>query len=213
MIDADHPAVVAFARTHADGATDDRQRAIRLFYAVRDGIRYDPYHVDLSPRGLSASHTLASGHGWCIPKAVLLAACCRALGMPARLGLADVRNHLSTARLREMMGTDVYYYHGFTTILIGDAWIKATPAFNKELCARMRIAPLDFDGVADALCQPFDLDGQRYLETLAMHGDFDDVPRADVVRTFARHYPRLAELNQANWDEDVAAEAGPEKAV
>lgn len=109
MIDSAHPAVLAFAKTASAGAAGLRERAVKLYYAVRDGFRYDPYKVDLSVDGLKASRVLADGHGWCVPKAALLAAACRSIGLPARLGLADVRNHLSTARLRETMGTDMFY--------------------------------------------------------------------------------------------------------
>ena len=94
QIDSDHPAVVAFAARHARGA-DARERAVALYLAVRDGLRYDPYRIDLTPAGMRASTVLAQGHGWCVTKAALLAAACRAAGMPARLGYADVRNHLS----------------------------------------------------------------------------------------------------------------------
>ncbi|MBP6778775.1 MAG: transglutaminase family protein, partial [Piscinibacter sp.] len=44
LVDADHPAVVAFARSRAVGA-DDRARAVALYYAVRDDFRYDPYRI------------------------------------------------------------------------------------------------------------------------------------------------------------------------
>ncbi len=85
FIDSDHPAVQAFAAEHGRG-TSERERAVALFYAVRDGYRYDPYRLDLSPVGMKASTVLANGYGWCVPKATLLAAACRAVGIPARLG-------------------------------------------------------------------------------------------------------------------------------
>ena len=120
-IDSDHPAVLAFAALHAVGA-DERTRAVALYNAVRDGFRYDPYKADLSPAGMQASTVLAPGYGWCVPKAVLLATVCRAAGIPARLGFADVRNHLSTERRRSSMETEVFYWHGYTEIWLGDAW-------------------------------------------------------------------------------------------
>jgi transglutaminase-like putative cysteine protease len=139
FIDSDHPAVQAFAAEHARGASD-RERAVALVYAVRDGFRYDPYRIDLSPAGMKASTVLANGYGWCVPKATLLAAACRAAGIPARLGFADVRNHLSTERMRETMKTDLFVWHGYTDIWIDGAWRKATPAFNLALCRALRTA-------------------------------------------------------------------------
>lgn len=207
MIDSADPAVLAFAKAASAGAAGPRERAVKLYYAVRDGFRYDPYKVDLSVDGLKASRVLADGHGWCVPKAALLAAACRSIGLPARLGLADVRNHLSTARLRETMGTDMFYGHGYTEIHLGGRWLKATPAFNVELCDKLGLHPLEFDGKADSIYHPFDLAGQRHMEYVSFLGEFDDVPRDELLQIFALHYPRFPRLDAQSWDEDVAAEA------
>jgi hypothetical protein len=142
VIDSDHPAVIELAR-RATGATA-RERAISLYYLVRDNFRYDPYRIDLSPAGLSASRVIENGYGWCVPKAALLAAVARAAGIPARVGYADVRNHLSTERMREVAQTDLYIWHGYTELWLEDDWVKATPAFNLSLCERFGIHPLDW---------------------------------------------------------------------
>ena len=211
LLDSDHPAVVAFAARHGGGA-DDRQRAVSLYYAVRDGFRYDPYRIDLSPAGMRASTVLANGFGWCVPKATLLAAACRAIGIPARVGFADVRNHLSTARMREVMQTDVFYWHGYAVLLLDGAWRKATPAFNRELCERFDLLPLEFDGRGDSLYHPFDRQGHRHMEYLADRGAFDDVPLAQMAQDFARLYPRWAprhaEVAAADFTGDVEGERG-----
>jgi transglutaminase-like putative cysteine protease len=189
------------------GATNPRDQAVKLYYAVRDGFRYDPYRIDLSVQGLKASKVLADGFGWCVPKAALLAAACRAVGIPARVGLADVRNHLSTARLREAMGTDMFYCHGYTAIELDGRWIKATPAFNVELCNRMNMHTLEFDGTRDSIYHPFDRAGQRHMEYVRFRGEFDDLPRQEILAIFAEHCPRMARLDDASWEQDVAGEA------
>lgn len=191
QIDSDHPDIVAFARQHAVGA-DERERAVALYLAVRDHIRYDPYRIDLSPAGMRASRVLADGYGWCVPKAALLAAAARAAGIPARVGYADVRNHLSTERLRETMGTDVFVWHGYTDLFIDGAWVKATPAFNIELCDRFGLLPLAFDGRADSIYHPYDRSGQRHMEYVRQRGSFDEMPLAALVADFAATYPKLA---------------------
>ncbi len=187
FIDSDHPAVVAFAAEHARGASE-RERAVALVYAVRDGFRYDPYRIDLSPQGMKASTVLSTGYGWCVPKATLLAAACRAAGIPARLGFADVRNHLSTERMRETMKTDLFVWHGYTEIWIEGAWRKATPAFNLALCERFGLLPLEFDGLNDSVYHPFDRSGQRHMEYVHQRGSFDDLPLAQILKTFAEVY-------------------------
>jgi transglutaminase-like putative cysteine protease len=207
LIDSGHPAIRAFAEQAAAGARGPTARAVALYYAVRDGFRYDPYRLDLSVEGLKASRVLSAGFGWCVTKASLLAAACRALGVPARVGFADVRNHLSTARMRLLMGTDVFYYHGYTALHLDGRWVKATPAFNVELCQKLGIHTLEFDGATDSIYQPFDLAGHRHMEYLALHGERDEVPREELLRAFAEHYPAMPRLDGASFDEDVAREA------
>jgi len=206
-IDCDHPAVVSFAKGSVGATSDPREQAVSLYYAVRDGIRYDPYELVLTTPGLRASRTLELGRAWCVPKAILLAAACRALGIPARLGFADVRNHLSTARMRQTMKTDVFYWHGYTAIALAGQWVKATPAFNIELCDKFRMKALEFDGTADSIYHPFDLDGHRHMEYLRFHGEFDDLPFDQMMNTFATHYSKeMYDGPVGDFDQDVEEE-------
>ena len=209
MVDSDHPAVQEFAREHAQG-THERTRAVALYYAVRDGFRYDPYRADLTEHGMRASTVLEVGVGWCVTKATLLTAACRAAGIPARLGFADVRNHLSTERMRQTMQTDVFVWHGFSEIWLNGAWRKATPAFNIGLCDKFGFLPLDFNGIDDSIYHPFDRGGQRHMEYLRQHGSFDDVPLNCMRADFARVYPGWRaggrELKNADFNLDVSTE-------
>jgi transglutaminase-like putative cysteine protease len=214
LVDSDHPAVRAFAARHAEGGTD-RERAVALYYAVRDQFRYDPYRIDLSPHGMRASTVLEIGYGWCVTKAALLAAACRAVGIPARMGFADVRNHLSTQRMREMMATDIFTWHGYADLWLDGQWVKATPAFNLALCERFGLHPLDFDGREDSVYHPFDKSGQRHMEYLVDRGRYDDVPLAELVADFRERYPRWLEeagtvsaLGRSDFLADVAREPG-----
>ena len=139
FIDSDDPGVIAFAREVVGDAADDKTKAIRLFDAVRDRIRYNPY-VDMdTPETFRASRVLAAGNGYCVGKAALYAAACRAVGVPARVGFADVRNHLSTEKLTESMGTDLFAWHGFSEVWLDGAWRKASPTFNATLCQKLGV--------------------------------------------------------------------------
>lgn len=212
IIDSDHPAVAAFAREHAHGAKDAVDAAVRVYYAVRDGIRYDPYGAVLTVEGLRASSTLAARKGWCVAKSVLMAAACRSLGIPARLGFADVVNHLSTANLRASMNTDVFYWHGYTSVQLEGRWVKATTAFNIELCQKFGLLPLDFDGRSDSLYHPFDREGRRHMQYVKERGEYDDAPLDAMLETFRREYPKLAlggaEFGRRDFDAEADAETG-----
>ena len=202
-IDSDHPAVVAFAREHAKGATD-LERAVSLYYAVRDGIRYNPFLDFSRDAAYRGSECLETGEGFCIGKAALLAACARAAGIPARVGFADVKNHLTTPRLAERMGTDLFVYHGFTELWLEGKWVKATPAFNLDLCRKFRVKPLEFDGRHDSIFHPFDADERRHMEYLRDRGSHADVPVAEIQRVFRETYPGLYGLGREAAKETFA---------
>ncbi|WP_353186537.1 transglutaminase-like domain-containing protein [Bosea sp. (in: a-proteobacteria)] len=191
FIDSDHERVIAEARRLTAGAADPAARARLLHDHVRDAIRYDPYRDFLDPGTYRASAVLAAGIGYCVGKAALYAALCRAVGIPARIGLADVRNHLATPRLLEAVGTDVFAYHGYTEIDLGRGWLKASPTFNVSLCQRLGVAVLPFDGESDALLQPYDEQGRSFMSYIVDHGSFFDVPAKFLIREMSRLYPRL----------------------
>jgi transglutaminase-like putative cysteine protease len=188
FVDSDHPEVIAFARSVCEGATSDKERAARLFAAVRDRLRYDPYSVSTNPEDYRASAVLRRERAYCIPKAVLFCAAARAVAIPARLGFADVKNHLASEKLRRTMGTDLFAYHGYVEIWIDGRPVKATPAFDAALCARFGVPPLELDGVHDAMLQAFDGQGRRYMEYVRDRGLHLDLPLDDILATFASVY-------------------------
>jgi transglutaminase-like putative cysteine protease len=189
FVDSAHPAVAAFSEKHAVGKTE-REKAVSLYYAIRDSIRYNPFQNFLVDDTYRASACLESGVGWCVPKAALLAASARAAGIPARVGFADVKNHLTSPELTAKMGTDLFVFHGYTELLLDGNWVKATPAFNLSLCTRFRVKPLEFDGRSDSIFHPFDEDNRRHMEYVHDRGSFADVPVEEIKRVFGETYPK-----------------------
>ena len=189
-VDSDHPAVFAFAKKNSKGKSA-LERAVSLYYAVRDDIRYNPFLDFSKEASFRASHCIAAGEGFCVGKAALLAACARADGIPARVGFADVKNHLTTPALRERMGTDLFVYHGYTELYLEGKWVKATPAFNVELCRRFEVKPLEFDGREDSIFHPFDEQDRRHMEYLRDRGSHADVPAREIMAVFREVYPVL----------------------
>jgi transglutaminase-like putative cysteine protease len=191
FIDSDHLSVVEFAEKHRGNSRDPLEQAINLYYAVREAVRYNPYTFSLDPNTLRGSYALAAGESYCVPKATLLAGAARHCGIPARIGLADVRNHLSTPRLLELLKSDVFAMHGYTELHLNDRWVKATPAFNQGLCELFNVAPLEFDGINDSVFHPFNRDGEQLMEYLIDHGQFTDVPEAFFFEHLEKCYPHL----------------------
>lgn len=207
FIDSDAPKIIEFSRSIVLNEVDPVRQAVALYYAVRDGFRYDPYDISLDAEAFKASNILSSGKGWCVTKAILLAACCRSLGIPARLGFADVSNHLSTERMRQTMQTNIFYWHGYTSLYLQGKWVKATPAFNIELCRKFHLKPLEFNGQEDSIYHEFDEKGNKHMEYLNDRGEYLDLPLKEITDTFKQFYPNLITLNpDADFDKDVANE-------
>ncbi|MCF8467462.1 MAG: transglutaminase family protein [Sneathiella sp.] len=205
FVDSNSPEVQQFAAEALKGMPEDAsntEKTICLFNAVRDGLRYDPYNLPMTPEGYRASVIATCEAGFCVPKAVLLAACLRAAGIPAALGFADVRNHLNTPKLTEMMGTDLFIYHGYVQVWLEGRTFKITPAFNSEMCERFGVKPLIFDGTSDALFHEFNQQDQRHMEYVNDRGLFRDMPIDQFLRDFKATYPGLVAFNR-----DAAAAA------
>ena len=189
-VDSDHPDVIALARELVRDASTDADKAARLFRGVRDRLRYDPYSVTIDPADYKASRILARERAYCVPKAILLTALARAAGIPARVGFADVKNHLSSEKLLRTMGTDLFVFHGYVELWIDGVPRKASPAFNAELCAKFGVPPLEFDGRSDALLSAFDGAGHRFMEYVRDRGLHLDLPFEEMLRAFAETYAK-----------------------
>jgi len=190
IIDSDQESIRDYARENTGGSTEPVEIGVKLYLAVRDGIIYDPYAPFYLPEHYRASYVLKRGRSFCIPKASLLCALGRACGIPSRVGFADVRNHLATKQLIEFLGSDLFVYHGFTEFWLEGKWVKATPAFNSDLCKRHHVPPLEFNGREDSIFQPYNLQRQRFMEYVAFHGVYADIPVDRIVTGWENTYGR-----------------------
>lgn len=195
FVDHDRDEIVEYTDRAAGGTSGPVETAVALFHAVRDGIRYDPYDVSYDRGAYRASAIATSSSNWCVPKSVLLTACARHAGIPARLGFADVRNHLTSEKLAAKMGTDLFAWHGYAELLLPDPanagrsrWFKLSTAFNRQLCERFGVKVLEFDGSADALMHPYDVAGNRHMEYVRQRGSYDDLPLDEMLDSFAEVY-------------------------
>ncbi len=191
FLDWDSPVVEDYTNLIIGSDQDPVKQMVKLFYAVRDRIRYDVYGVDMSREGLKASHIIKNKVGFCIHKSIVFATAARYLGIPSRLTFSDVRNHLSTPALKKLVGGDVFHYHAYAEIYLHERWIKATPVFNLMLCHLFKMEPLEFDGIHDATLQAYDKQGNQSLEFINHHGSFNNVPYQQCITALKHHHPLL----------------------
>ncbi len=191
FLDADDQTVRRFASEHTADGDSDIEKAVKLYYAVRDGFQYDPYLLDLRREGLKASTLLTKTRGYCVEKAILLAASARAVGIPSRLSFYIVRNHIATDRLEKALKKNYLVFHGAAEMLLDGEWRKATPAFNKKLCDFLGVEPLEFDGTGDSIFQEFDGSGNVFMEYIHDYGAFADLPYEMYLAELDKHYPHI----------------------
>ncbi len=190
-IDSDHSAIREYADRVTEGITDRVEQVQALFTAVRDDYYYNPYELDLSPIGMKASTVLQKKTAYCIEKAVLLAAILRAKNISTKLHFGNVRNHIAVGKFVELTKSDLMVFHGCAIVWLHNKWIKLTPAFNKELCEKLQVAVLDFDGENDAVFQQFSEDGSKFMVYEHEYGEFDDLPYEMMLEEFGKHYGHL----------------------
>lgn len=182
--------VADFVTDALDGDFDLSRRdlAVRLYYAVRDGIFYEVYATDLSEVGLRASAVVRAGQGFCLHKSVLFAAATRAVGIPSRIVGAPVRNHLSSVNLQKLVGGEVFL-HWFNEVWLDGAWVKATPVFNKLLCKLYGLEPLEFDGTNDSLYHADT--GNRSMEFVGDSRRFENPHYSELIELVRQMHPGM----------------------
>lgn len=204
FLDYHHPRVREFVERAVAGAGSPSQRAVRLYYAVRDGLDYEVYRQDLSRAGLRASAIVARGEGFCVHKSILYAAAVRAVGVPSRIVVSEVRNHLASPQLRALVGGDVFV-HWLTSVYLDGRWLRVTPVFNKTLCRLYGMEPLEFDGSAEARLHPA-AEGEQ-MEFLAEHGEFGDVAYDELTAIMRSRHPAMYGASLVPGEGSLAMEA------
>ncbi len=191
LIDFDHPAIQEIIAEFNKEELTDKEKAIGIYTKVRDGWKYDPYNIGLTPERFKASHIAQKDTGHCVEKSVLLVAALRALGLPARLHLGKVKNHIAVERLMEKFGSNELTPHGMVNVFIEGKWLKMSPAFNKTLCVKFNVEPLEFDGENDSFLQQYNAEGSKFMEYVDDYGHFDDVPLEFMKQNVIKHYPHI----------------------
>jgi transglutaminase-like putative cysteine protease len=188
VIDWDNKAVKQKARELIQELQTDREKAVALFYFVRDGIKHNPYAPQQVLEDYKASTTLERGNGLCQHKATLLVALARASGIPARLGFVDVRDHLLSDKFRKTIGGDnLLIQHGYAELYLDGKWIHVSPAYDLKTCQKAGFVPVEFDGVNDAKDSAYNLEGKRHMEHVKYHDHFDDFP-LDYIREYQQEW-------------------------
>ena len=185
-IETDHKKIRDAARIVTRGCSNNEEKAVKLFYFVRDNIKYNVYMISVFIDDFKASRILEWGKGYCVQKAVLLAALGRAAGIPSRLAFAKIKNYKVPERVHEVLGTTIFPRHGYNQFFLNGRWISATASFDRATCVKNRLPTVEFNGREDALLPEKTLLGEPYIEYLKKFAPNEDLPFDWIIRKVSR---------------------------
>jgi transglutaminase-like putative cysteine protease len=196
FFDFQHESIQSLIAEFKDANISTKEKTIGIYNKVRDDWRYDPYNISLSDVKYQSSFIAQKQTGNCVEKSILLISCLRALGIPSRLHLGKVKNHIAVERLIEKFGSNELTPHGMVNVQLNGNWLKMSPAFNKTLCEKMNVEALNFDGENHSFLQQFNSQGTRFMEYTADYGHFEDVPLDFMFDKLKEHYPHIFDTSE-----------------
>ena len=157
-LDADHPLVMAEAVDVTRGANSDVERVERIYYYVRDHLRYDVLESFryLAEGRLAASDVIEHGVALCMGKADSFVALCRAVGVPARVALQTLEspdmefvNPAVRALWQTKQGRPLPW-HSLGEAFLNGRWVKLDATIDASTAARFgKPYTQEFDGITD----------------------------------------------------------------
>ena len=198
FIDSDNPDIVSKAEELTDGCADDKEKLGNIYYFVRDF----PYDILDSFRYLAegkrqASDVLNNGKAFCMGKASMFAALCRASGIPSRIGFQQLHcpdKPFMNEEVAKIWGDRKLPWHSLGEAYLGGKWLKLDATIDKEFAARKgRVYSQEFDGVHDIPSVEGPL-----IKDLPSHKDYP--------KDVADWYEQVAKDVVASVEEDVVHE-------
>lgn len=193
--DFENSSIQKLISDYKNESISDKEKAISIYIKIRDQWKYDPYSISFSKENYRSSFIAKKSTGNCVEKSILLIACLRALGIPARLHLGKVKNHIAVERLIEKFGSNELSPHGMVNVYLNNKWLKMSPAFNASLCKKFNVEPLEFDGENNSFLQQYNTEGSKFMEYIDDYGPFEDVPLEFMIRMLKEHYPHIFDTN------------------
>jgi len=164
--DCHNPEVKRFARELTKGAHDKKEASIRVFFFVRDQIKFGYPHLG------KASDVLKRGYGTCSSKTNLQVALLRSIDIPARFRLQSINarvlfeNKVPPPFRNEEFSEEVTHYSA--EVYLNGKWLVADTTFDKELDPEIAI---DWKGETHAVI----LSRKEILKELGTKENLDHV--------------------------------------
>ncbi|MEA3470223.1 MAG: transglutaminase-like domain-containing protein [Thermodesulfobacteriota bacterium] len=185
-IEAGNEKIVEMVKNLTADCLTDEEKAVKLFYFVRDSIRYNLYMISVFIEDFRASKVLEWGKGYCVQKAVLLTALGRAAGIPSRMAFAMIRNHSVPEHIIQRIGDNLFPRHGYNQFFLNGRWVSTAATFDRALCEKNGLPTVEFDGKEDAMLPPADLAGKPFIEYVEKFPPREDLPFEWIAEKIAQ---------------------------
>mgnify|MGYP005619845855 CR=1 FL=1 len=190
LINADDDAIVAKKRELTRGIDDPNEKARRIFYFVRDQIRY-VFRTGASERAYRASMILNQGRGFCTQKAILFCSLARSCGIPAGIYFFDIADHTLPQNVRQLLGSNILFWHGVTALSLNGNWFRFDATLDRKLVEKNKLISVEFDPNRDCLMSSITQNGTPHIEYIRDHGMVADVSFQQISDRFQQSYPHL----------------------
>ena len=190
LIEAGHPEIEAKAEALTKGETDSAGIARRIFYFIRDEIRY-AFSMRYTENSFRASTVLKARRGFCTMKTILFCALARNRGIPAGIHFYDIVDHRLSERFYELLRTNVFHHHGVAELFLNGRWVQLDATLDRHLSEKDGLSLVEFSSGGDCLLPPMTSDGRQHVEYIEDYGRVSDVSVGEIRSWFQEGYPHL----------------------
>ena len=158
MCDSNNPFIITKALNLTEGATTNKEKAMRIFYFVRDKIKYQ-----INPYFSTASRTLNYRHGFCVSKSNLQIALLRALNIPARYHVVNLQSSCLNPFFPNWIVKnfpEIIDHHSICECFLNNTWVACDSTFDKDLIDGAKIKGI----LSQDVFSEIDWDGEGNLE-------------------------------------------------
>jgi transglutaminase-like putative cysteine protease len=207
LCDCDNPWLRKKAEETTNGATTPEEKALRIFYFVRDNIRFG-----MAFSRSRASRILKLGYGECLTKTNVQVALLRAVGIPAQMrwvmAQSKVLRGLVADFVLRLIASEASHF--WAECYLRDRWVSCEATFDKPLYEGMlkqglitkgQIPTIDWDGENDlVLLKPWITKDRGSVPSadeawLAYHNNGEGAPPVWIERLMAPVFCRLSLRN------------------
>jgi len=184
VINSDSDIIKATAESLFNNANSDEEIVKRLFYFIRDEIRYI-FRLTDNPEDLKASFILQRKQGFCTQKAILFCAIARSINIPAGIAFFEIIDYFMN---KSAVNGRLIQYHGIASLYLHGRWILFDATLDKRLCEMNNRPVTEFSATKDCLMPPLAENRNKHIEYVKFRGMCSNIVPQPFIRLMQHTY-------------------------